>query len=91
MRDWSGETEVIEVKAAPRDDHSARFEMSLSYHPPGQPAVLVEKRHDRGVDFTADFVGLTVEDRYVFGYGMDYKGYLRNAPGIFAVADQHAT
>ena len=34
----------------------------------------------------ADFTGLTVPDRYVFGYGMDYKGYLRNAPGIYAVA-----
>jgi hypoxanthine phosphoribosyltransferase len=52
-------------------------------------AVLVEKRHDRGIGFIADFVGLTVEDRYVFGYGMDYKGYLRNAPGIYAVADHH--
>jgi hypoxanthine phosphoribosyltransferase len=52
-------------------------------------AVLVEKQHGRGVGFAADFVGLTVEDRYVFGYGMDYKGYLRNAPGIYAVADHH--
>ncbi len=49
-------------------------------------AVLVEKRHDRGNGFRADFVGLQVPDRYVFGYGMDYHGYLRNAPGIFAVA-----
>ncbi len=48
-------------------------------------AVLVEKLHDRGVGFKADFVGLTVEDRYVFGYGMDYKGYLRNVPAIMAV------
>ncbi len=48
-------------------------------------AVLVEKLHDRGVGFKADFVGLTVEDRYVFGYGMDYKGYLRNVPAILAV------
>jgi len=32
-------------------------------------------------------LGVTVEDRYVFGYGMDYKGYWRNAPGIFAVKD----
>ncbi len=53
-------------------------------------AVLVEKLRARAVDFTADFVGLTVPDRYVFGYGMDYKGYLRNARGIYAVADQHA-
>ena len=48
-------------------------------------AVLVEKKHDRSNGFTADFVGLEVEDRYLFGYGMDYKGYLRNAAGIYAV------
>lgn len=48
-------------------------------------AVLVEKHHTRGNGFVADFVGLGVDDRYVFGFGMDYKGYLRNAAGIFAV------
>jgi hypoxanthine phosphoribosyltransferase len=48
-------------------------------------ALLCEKQHDRGPDIRGDFVALTVPDRYVFGYGMDYKGYLRNAPGIFAV------
>nr|MBA3493677.1 hypoxanthine-guanine phosphoribosyltransferase [Gammaproteobacteria bacterium] len=26
------------------------------------------------------------DERYLFGYGMDYKNYLRNAPGIFAVS-----
>ena len=49
-------------------------------------AVLVEKLRDRNHDFKADFTGLTVEDRYVFGFGMDYKGYLRNVPAIFALA-----
>jgi hypoxanthine phosphoribosyltransferase len=48
-------------------------------------AVLVNKLHDRKSLATADFIGLDVEDRYVFGYGMDYKGYLRNVPGIYAV------
>jgi hypoxanthine phosphoribosyltransferase len=48
-------------------------------------AVLVNKLHDRKADLQADFVGLDVEDRYVFGYGMDYKDYLRNVPGIYAV------
>lgn len=47
-------------------------------------AVLVDKKLDRPKPITADFVGLEVEDRYVFGYGMDYKGYLRNAAGIYA-------
>lgn len=39
-----GETEILEVKATPREDHSARFEMRLAYHPPGQPPVLTEER-----------------------------------------------
>lgn len=51
-------------------------------------AVLVEKLHDRKLDdLRADYVGLHVEDRYVFGYGMDYYGYWRNLKGIYAVAD----
>lgn len=48
-------------------------------------AVLVEKKCTKRCDFEVDFLGLHVEDRYVFGYGMDYKGYLRNANGIYAV------
>jgi hypoxanthine phosphoribosyltransferase len=47
-------------------------------------AVLTVKDRNRSTDIKADFTGLTVPDRYVFGYGMDYKGYLRNAPGIYA-------
>ncbi|MGB5260683.1 MAG: hypoxanthine-guanine phosphoribosyltransferase [Gammaproteobacteria bacterium] len=54
-------------------------------------AVLIEKRHTRRVeDVRADFVGLEVEDRYVFGFGMDYHGYLRNLNGIFALGENHA-
>lgn len=49
-------------------------------------AVLVDKQHDRrksGV--SCDFTGLVVDDDYVFGFGMDYKGYHRNLAGIYAV------
>ena len=53
-------------------------------------AVLINKRHDRKADYRADFVGLEVEDRYVFGFGMDYKEYLRNVRGIYAVKDADA-
>jgi hypoxanthine phosphoribosyltransferase len=54
-------------------------------------AVLVEKLHERKhPEAHADFVGLTVEDRYVFGYGMDYNDYLRNAPGIYALPETQA-
>ncbi len=50
-------------------------------------AVLIDKDHDRKArpDLKADYVGLPCIDRYIFGYGMDYKGYWRNAPGIYAV------
>ena len=52
-------------------------------------AVLVNKEHDRRIaGIEADFVGLHVEDRYVFGFGMDYKGYLRNMNGVFALNEQ---
>ncbi len=50
-------------------------------------AVLIEKEHQRKAkpDWQPDYVGLVCPDRYVFGFGMDYKGYWRNAPGIYAV------
>lgn len=54
-------------------------------------AVLVDKHHKRvenGLKH-ADFVGIEVDDHYIFGYGMDYNEYLRNAPGIFVVAAEH--
>jgi len=34
-----------------------------------------------------EYIGLTVENRYVFGFGMDYKGYWRNLPGIYAMPE----
>lgn len=48
-------------------------------------AVLVEKRIDRVKPISADFVGLEVPDRYVFGYGMDAYGWWRNLPAIYAL------
>ncbi len=50
-------------------------------------AVLIDKEHDRKArpGLTADFVGLVSPDRFLFGCGMDHKGYWRNAPGIYAV------
>ncbi|NIW23413.1 MAG: hypoxanthine-guanine phosphoribosyltransferase [Gammaproteobacteria bacterium] len=47
-------------------------------------AVLVEKTL-QGPRPTADFVGLAVPDAYVFGCGMDYKGFWRGLPGLYAV------
>ncbi len=50
-------------------------------------AVLVDKQHDRRCPELprADHTALYVEDRYLFGFGMDCREYWRNAPGIFAI------
>ncbi len=53
-----------------------------------QCAVLVEKKLSRAKPIRPDFVGLEVEDRFVFGYGMDAKGYWRNLPEIRAMRDK---
>ena len=49
-------------------------------------AVLCEKRHARRASgVAADFCGVEVPDRYVFGFGMDYHEQGRNLPAIYAV------
>jgi len=50
-------------------------------------AILVSKAvADPATRPEIDFVGLSVDDVYVFGCGMDYKGYWRGLPSLFAVA-----
>lgn len=48
-------------------------------------AVFVEKEIGRSKPIRADFVGLRVPDRYVFGFGMDVHGAWRNLPAIYAL------
>lgn len=50
-------------------------------------AVMVNKKRARepGVNVEPDFIGVETEDRYLFGFGLDYEEYLRNVPGIYAV------
>jgi hypoxanthine phosphoribosyltransferase len=50
-------------------------------------AVCVEKRTGREKPIKADFVGLTVPDRFIFGFGMDIAGSWRNLPAIYARRD----
>jgi hypoxanthine phosphoribosyltransferase len=54
-------------------------------------AVMINKQRVRepGVNFEPDFSGLKTEDRFLIGFGLDYDEYLRNVPGIYAVAKQH--
>ncbi len=48
-------------------------------------AVLIEKKLSHAKPISADFVGLEVPDRYVFGYGMDAYGWWRNLSAIYAL------
>ncbi len=54
-------------------------------------AVMLDKPAARDPDGVqkADFTGIAIEDHYVFGFGLDYKEYLRNIPGIYAVDQKH--
>ena len=51
-------------------------------------AVFADKDIGRAKPVSADFVGVTVPNRYVFGFGMDAYGLWRNLPSIYALKDK---
>lgn len=51
-------------------------------------AVLCEKKIAKDKPLRPDFCGFEVPDRYVFGCGMDARGYWRNLPSIRALTDE---
>jgi hypoxanthine phosphoribosyltransferase len=52
-----------------------------------QCAVLVEKMLESAKPIKPDYVGLRIPDRFVFGCGMDAKGFWRNLPEIRAMKE----
>ena len=50
-------------------------------------AVFADKANGRSKPIAADFCGLSVPDRFVFGYGMDAKGAWRHLPEIYAMKE----
>ncbi|MBU1215409.1 MAG: hypoxanthine-guanine phosphoribosyltransferase [Gammaproteobacteria bacterium] len=51
-------------------------------------AVFADKDNGRAKPISADFVGLSLPNRFVFGYGMDIHGAWRNLPAIYAVKEE---
>lgn len=51
-------------------------------------AVATDKLNGKTKPIKADFVALTVPDRFVFGYGMDVRGTWRNLPAIYAMKEE---
>ncbi len=50
-------------------------------------AIFADKLNGKIKPIKADFVGLEVPDRFVFGYGMDIHGAWRNLPAIHATKE----
>jgi hypoxanthine phosphoribosyltransferase len=50
-------------------------------------AVLVEKDLGQPKPLMADYVGIRVPNRYIFGCGMDIHGWWRNLPAIYAIKE----
>lgn len=50
-------------------------------------AVLLDKSERRKVDVPIDYVGFTIPDKFVIGYGLDYNQVGRNIPYIGYVVD----
>lgn len=48
-------------------------------------AVMLEKPNKRKVEIDADFVGFTIPDKFVVGYGLDYANYYRELPFIGSI------
>jgi hypoxanthine phosphoribosyltransferase len=50
-------------------------------------ACLLSKPSRRKIDVTVEYVGFTIEDRFVVGYGLDYAEQHRNLPHIAVIGD----
>ena len=65
---------------------TARFLTDLfkiKHHPKKLVFVsLLNKKCARQIDIEPDFYGFEIDDKFVVGYGLDYKGYFRNLPYI---------
>ena len=53
-----------------------------------ESVVLIDKVHQRKPpDFNVKYVGMRLDDRYLFGCGMDYLGHWRHLPQVYAVRE----
>ena len=50
-------------------------------------ACLLSKPSRRLVDVAVDYIGFSIEDKFVVGYGLDYAGKYRHLPDIAVVGE----
>ncbi|MCE5263032.1 MAG: hypoxanthine phosphoribosyltransferase [Deltaproteobacteria bacterium] len=62
---------------------SRLVEILRSRHPASlKVCALLDKREKRRVPFTADYVGFSIPDHFVVGYGLDYDDKFRFLPDV---------
>lgn len=49
---------------------------------------LLDKPSRRKVDFEGDYIGFTIDNEYVVGYGLDYNQHMRNLPEVCVLAPE---
>jgi hypoxanthine phosphoribosyltransferase len=50
-------------------------------------ACLLSKPSRRKIDVKVEYIGFTIEDKFVVGYGLDHAGKYRNLPYIAVIGD----
>ncbi len=50
--------------------------------------VFLDKKGRREIEFSADYVGFEVPNKFLVGYGLDWGELGRNLPGIYAVEEE---
>jgi len=84
QHDWR-DRDVIFVEAIVDTGKTAALLSALSRDRMARTArlcALLDKPSRRVRDVVPDYVGFTIPDLFVVGYGLDYKGQYRNLPGI---------
>jgi hypoxanthine phosphoribosyltransferase len=65
------------------------YELLLKRNPKSlKTCTLLDKPSRRAVDFTADYTGFVIPDKFIVGYGLNYGDYYRNADHIFAFVEE---
>lgn len=66
------------------------YELIRSRHPKSlKTCALLDKPSRRKVEFECDYVGFTIEDLFIVGYGLNYGDYYRNVDHIFVFVEEN--
>ena len=85
LPDLTGQHVIVldDILDSGRTLHAIRARLAAECHPESMRlCVLLRKRKQRACAVEADYAGFDIDDEFVVGYGLDYKGRYRNLPYI---------